>query len=130
MGRKGISVYSRSLRYRNQRVELPDGNTHTFLVGSEKGIDVRIALDVIRLALQQVFDVVLIFSQDQDLSEVAEEIRRIAMTQVRWIKIASAFPISPTKKYKRGIDQTDWISIERNMYDKCIDSKNYRPKRR
>ncbi len=130
MGRKGISVYSRSLRYRNQRVELPDGTIHTFLVGSEKGIDVRIALDVIRLALQQVYDVALIFSQDQDLSEVSEEIRRIATTQGRWIKIASAFPVSPTKKYKRGIDQTDWISIERNMYDKCIDPKNYRPKQK
>ena len=57
-----------------------------------------------------------------------EEIRRIAAAQGRWIKIASAFPVSPTKKYKRGIDRTDWIPIERKMYDQCIDPKNYRPK--
>src|SRR6266481_788713 len=47
MGRQGIVVYSRSLRYRNKTVKLPGGRTHSFLVGEEKGIDVRIALDVI-----------------------------------------------------------------------------------
>ena len=50
MGRQGIRVFSRSLRCRNKAVRLPDGSTHTFLAGEEKGIDVRIALDVIRLA--------------------------------------------------------------------------------
>src|SRR5439155_23705368 len=50
MGRQGIHVYSRSLRYRNKTVRLPDGTEHTFLTGEEKGIDVRIALDVIRMA--------------------------------------------------------------------------------
>ncbi|MEW6187722.1 MAG: hypothetical protein AB1585_18480 [Thermodesulfobacteriota bacterium] len=33
-----IAVFSRSLRYRNQRVKLTDGTEHTFLVGEEKGI--------------------------------------------------------------------------------------------
>lgn len=50
MGRQGVQVFSRSLRYRNRTVSLPDGNTYTFLAGEEKGIDVRIALDVIRMA--------------------------------------------------------------------------------
>ena len=34
----------------------------------------RIALDVIRLAHRAEYDVALLFSQDQDLSEVAEEV--------------------------------------------------------
>jgi len=34
----------------------------------EKGIDVRLALDVVRMALGNLY-VALIFSQDQDLSE-------------------------------------------------------------
>ena len=46
MGRQGVRVFSRPLRYRNQTVRLPMGGTHTFLVGQEKGIDIRIALDV------------------------------------------------------------------------------------
>src|SRR2546422_10753207 len=41
MGRQDVHVYSRSLRYRNRTVHLPDGTTHTFLAGEEKGIDVR-----------------------------------------------------------------------------------------
>jgi NYN domain-containing protein len=75
--------------------DLPDGRTLTFLVGAEKGIDVRLALDVIRLSHQDQYDVALLFCSDQDLSEVAEEIRLIARERRRWIKIASAYPSSP-----------------------------------
>ncbi len=47
-------------------MRLPDGSEHTLLTGEEKGIDVRIALDVIRMAHRQDYDVALIFSQGQD----------------------------------------------------------------
>ena len=112
----------------NQKVTLPDGRTFTFLVGAEKGIDVRLALDVIRLAHQNEYDVALLFSSDQDLSEVAEEIRLIARERRRWIKIASAYPYSPAYKV-RGINKTDWIPIDRATYDACLDPRDYRPKR-
>jgi uncharacterized LabA/DUF88 family protein len=69
-----IHIYSRPLRYRNRIVKLPDGTEHTFLAGEEKGIDVRMAIDIIRMAHRKEFDVALIFSQDQDLSEVAAEL--------------------------------------------------------
>lgn len=36
MGRQGITVFSRPLRYRNQLVKLPAGGTSTVLVGQEK----------------------------------------------------------------------------------------------
>jgi len=78
MGRQGIHVFARTLRYRNRTVVLPDGTQHTFLSGEEKGIDVRIALDIIRLAHRGEYEVALVFSQDQDLSEAAEEVRVIA----------------------------------------------------
>jgi uncharacterized LabA/DUF88 family protein len=130
MGRQGIHVFSRSLRYRNKTVKLPDGTLHTFLTGEEKGIDVRLALDVIRLAHDRSYDVALILSQDQDLSEVAEEIRSMAREQGRWVKIASAFPFSPTTRNRRGIQKTDWIRIDRTTYDACLDRRDYRPKPR
>ncbi len=100
----------------------------TFLVGAEKGIDVRLALDVIRLAHQNEYDVALLFCSDQDLSEVAEEIRLIARERRRWIKIASAYPSSPAYRL-RGINKTDWIPIDRATYDACLDPRDYRPKR-
>jgi hypothetical protein len=68
--------------------------------------------------------VALVFSQDQDLSEVANEIRFIAKEQDRWIKVASAFPAG--SKNPRGINGTDWIPIEREMYDSCLDGTDYR----
>ncbi len=128
MGRQGVRVFSRPLRYRNKAVRLPDGSTHTFLAGEEKGIDVRIALDVIRMAHQQAYDVAVIFSQDQDLSEVAEEIRTIGREQDRWVKVACAFPYSVTTRNRRGIEKTDWIRIDRATYDDCLDTRDYRPK--
>ena len=126
MGQKGVAVYSRKLRYRNQTASLPNGQAHTFLVGQEKGIDIRIALDIIRAVHQKTCDVCLVFSQDQDLSEAADEVRIIAKEQGRWIKIASAFPVSPTAKNTRGINNTDWIKIDRKTYDTCIDPNDYR----
>ena len=128
MGRRGVVVYSRSLRYRNRTVDLPDGTQHSFLTGEEKGIDVRIALDVIALAHRREYDVALVMSQDQDLSEVAEEIRTIAREQRRWIKIASAYPQSPASQNRRGINKTDWIPIDRELYDQCVDRRDYRGK--
>jgi hypothetical protein len=74
------------------------------------------------------YDVALIFSQDQDLSEVAQEIRTISQEQDRWIKVACAFPSSPTTLNRRGIEKTDWILIDRATYDSCLDKRDYRPK--
>jgi uncharacterized LabA/DUF88 family protein len=128
MARTGLHTYSRALRYRNRLVPLRDGSVISTLVGQEKGIDVRIALDVVRLAQQNVYDVGIVFSQDQDLSEAADEVRLVAREQRRWIKLASAFPSSPTAKNGRGIDKTDWIAIDRTTYDACLDPRDYRPK--
>ena len=128
MGTRGIHTYSRHLKYRNQTVNLPDGGTTTVLVGQEKGIDIRIALDVVRMARENSFDVALIFSQDQDLSEVADEVKSISREQNRWIKLACAFPVSPTYGNTRGINNTDWIPIDRAIYDSCLDPNDYQPK--
>jgi uncharacterized LabA/DUF88 family protein len=114
MRRDKITVFSRPLRCRNN-------------VESEKGIDVRLAIDVMRLALRGAFDVALVISQDQDLSEVAKEIRAIAKEQNRWIRIVSAFV--PRSTNRKGINGTDWIIINRSMYDSCLDPRDYRPKK-
>jgi uncharacterized LabA/DUF88 family protein len=128
MGRQGIKVYSRSLRYRNKTVDVPGHGRHTFLTGEEKGIDVRLAIDVISLAIRGEYDVAVIFSQDQDLSEVVDEIKLIARQQDRWIRVACAYPMSPTTQNRRGINGSEWIHIDRAAYDQCLDGRDYRPK--
>jgi len=126
MGRTDVEIFTRPLRYRNQTMHLSNGKSQTILVGQEKGIDVRIAVDIIRSVLRNECDVAAVFSQDQDLSEVADEIRMIAHEHNRWLKMVSAFPISPTTRNTRGINKTDWIKIDRKTYDNCIDPNDYR----
>lgn len=130
MGTRGINTFSRPLRYRNQTIQLPDRSVTTILVGQEKGIDIRIALDMVRLARENLYDVALVFSQDQDLSEAADEVRAISVEQSRWIKVACAFPSSPTAENRRGINGTEWIKIDRATYDQCLDPNDYRPKKK
>jgi hypothetical protein len=52
----------------------------------------------------------------------------IAAEQGRWIKMTSAYPYSPTSMV-RGINKTDWIPLDRATYDKCLDARDYQPKR-
>ncbi len=128
MGTRCVVTYSRPLRYRNQTVILPDGSAIVAPVGQEKGIDVRLALDVVRYALDDRYDVALIFSQDQDLSEAVEDVKKISVLRDRWIKLTSAFPVSPIVPKPRGINGTEWIPIDRKLYDRCLDHNDYRPK--
>jgi uncharacterized LabA/DUF88 family protein len=126
MTRSGVLVTKRPLRYRELQKTTTTGEVVTIESVQEKGIDVRLALDVIRLGLQKQYDVALIFSQDQDLSEIVADLRELSKSQLRWIKIVSAFPVSPTATSQRGVNNTDWIRIDRETYDACIDPHDYR----
>jgi hypothetical protein len=86
-----------------------------------------------------------VFSQDQDISEATEEVKRQAQSVGRWVKLACAFPdpngLGPTdlcncgsgKQYRRccgaryrGINGTDWIRIDASTYSACKDPLDYR----
>ena len=126
--RAGVHVTTRKLRYRDKTVQLPDGTEQTVTTPQEKGIDVRLALDIVRLARKRNFSVAVIYSQDQDLAEVVEEIREIAAEQQRVIDVACAFPSGPRATSRRGVDRTQWIRMDETFYNACIDPKDYRPK--
>lgn len=127
---QGAMTWWKSWKTRKRPVHQPDGRTTMMPVSIEKGIDLRMALDIVQRAHSKAFDVALVFSQDQDFADVADEIRAIAREQDRWIKIASAYPYSSASRTFRGIDRTDWIQIERELYDQCLDPRDYRPRRR
>ena len=88
-------MYSRLLRYHQKIVNIPGFGDYPLMVGREKGIDIRIALDTIRLFREDKVDVIVIFSQDQDFTEVVKELNEIAQERNTWIKVASAFPDNP-----------------------------------
>jgi hypothetical protein len=125
LGTRGVATFSRPLRYHAERVPLPDMTWTEIRVGVEKGVDVRLALDVVRLARQGAYDVAVIFSQDQDLSEAVAEVKAIAASHKRRPRVACAFPANPSRR--RGIDGASWISIDKEQYDTCIDPTDYRP---
>ena len=117
---EGIKVVSRPLSYRTVYE-----NGQELLVPKEKGIDVRLALDATKSMMSGVCDVVVIFSQDQDLAEIAKEARHIQTDTGRCIVVASVYPYGENSPNPRGIDTTKWIKIPRQTYDKCLDERDY-----
>jgi hypothetical protein len=126
MKRVGVHVTTRSIRYRKQATVGPDGKEEIITTPQEKGIDVRLALDLVSLARKKQFDIAIIFSQDQDLQEVVQEIDEISKEQSRWIRITCAFPVGPNASSTRGIDKTDWFRMDQQFYDQCLDARDYR----
>lgn len=126
MRRTGITVTSRKLHYRVERISLRDGSERNVVFSREKGIDLRLGLDVVRMTRNGDLDVAVIFSQDQDFAEVAREVREISRSQGRWIKIVSVFPDAAGASRSRGINRTDWIRMDQTFYNNCLDSRDYR----
>ncbi|MDE0083805.1 MAG: NYN domain-containing protein [Gammaproteobacteria bacterium] len=91
---------------------LSDGTQDSFLTAEEKRIDVRIALDVIAFAHRNEYEVALVFSQDQDLSEAAEEIRAIARELRMVDQDRECLPPQPRSREPQG-DQQDRLDQDR-----------------
>ena len=66
MSRAGITTFRRTLRYRERTIKISDGIEYSTVIGEEKGIDVRIAIDVMHMVRKGQLDVALLFSRDQD----------------------------------------------------------------
>jgi uncharacterized LabA/DUF88 family protein len=95
-------------------------------IGREKGIDVRIALDIVKYARMGTFDVLIVMSQDSDLTEAVEDTKEIAIAQNRIMQYESAFPFTEQpydpKRFNRwGLPGTIVRRIYRDLYDNCVD---------
>src|SRR5258708_16633155 len=121
--RAGVAVTTRRLRYHTEQAA--DGTTIT--VPQEKGIDIRIALDLVTCARRKEFDAAIIFSQDQDLGEAVLEVWSIAKEQGRSLEIFSAFPTSDLAISLRGIATPTCFPMDKAFYDTCIERRDYRP---
>lgn len=130
MSRAGIYVTTRPLRYRKRDVKHRDGTIETVTIPQEKGIDVRLALDIVSLARKRQYNVAVIYSQDQDLNEVVQEVKEVSKEQDRWIQLACAFPSGPNATSRRGVNGTDWIRMDEAFYNSCLDPNDYRPPRK
>jgi uncharacterized LabA/DUF88 family protein len=92
-------------------------------VPQEKQIDVKIAIDLVMMTFETRFDVAVIFSQDDDISQAVTSAKTIARSQGRVVEFFSAFPEGTT--YDRGIQGTNNLCISRDVYEACVDPKDY-----
>ncbi len=122
MAASGVRVVTRTLRYFNEPVRLPDGTVRVVEVAREKGIDLRLALDLLRLARQGAFDCALVFSQDGDLAEAVQEVNSLRMELSRWLVVDCAFPDAPRAW---GIAGAKPLRFDKRLYDTAIDPSSY-----
>lgn len=92
MRRAGVKVSYRSLKYSDQEFVNEQGKRYTFKVPREKGIDLRLGLDLVRLARKNEYDLAIIFSQDTDLREAVREVFDLRKELNRWISLECAYP--------------------------------------
>ena len=94
--------------------------------GQEKGVDVSLAIDLIRMTYEQRYEEAIIVSQDWDFGPAVGLAKEIAKTQKRYLHFESAFVVGGNATYDRGVPGTFWSPIDKAMYDACIDPTDYR----
>ena len=120
--------WSNKIRYlRSRGVYVYRGRVNTG--GQEKGVDVSLALDLVRATYDQLYEAAIIVSQDSDFGPAVGLAKEIARAQGRWLTFESAFPFGPRSHSPRGVPGTKWNHIDQTTYDNCLDPRDYRPKK-
>lgn len=94
--------------------------------GQEKGVDVKIAVDLILLTYEKQYEVAIIVSQDRDFEPAIKLAKQIAKDQKRQLIFESHFVVGPGSNSDRGIPGTIWMPIDKTTYDACYDPQDYR----
>lgn len=94
--------------------------------GQEKGVDVSIAIDLIRLTYERGYDLAIIVSADWDLAPAIHLAKLIALEQGRRVEFESASPYERGRFENRGLPGTTWVRIDKALYDSCFDPTDYR----
>ena len=126
MEETGINTFTRPLRYTYETDEqAPNGVK--ILSTREKGIDLRLALDVMAAARRTNCEKIVIASRDQDFREVVEKIEEMCAFERRDIELWSAYPDGGQgPAHIRGIDGMQNLPISFGDYRTCRDATDYR----
>ena len=120
--------WSNKIRYlRSREVYVYRGRVNAGM--QEKGVDVSLAVDLVRATYDRLYEAAIIVSQDSDFGPAVRLAKEIAKAQGRWLTFESCFPFGPRRVSPRGVPGTDWIHIDQVTYDSCRDPKDYRPRR-
>lgn len=97
-----VTVIRRQLKYRGDEP------------AQEKGIDVKIAVDMVRSALRREFDALVLFSSDTDLLPALELIDDTHACHVETACWKAAMPLRFTGTmlpYSHWLDRRDWLAV-------------------
>ena len=98
--------------------------------GQEKGVDVSLALDLVKATYDRQYEAAIIVSQDWDFGPAVRLAKEIARAQDRRLVFESCFPLGPGSHSRRGVPGTTWMPIDQATYDACRDARDYRPRDR
>lgn len=117
--------WTNKLRHlQNQGIKVHKGRISSR--GQEKGVDIAIAIDLIKLTYDQGYDAVNIISSDQDFGPAVKLAKQIAKNQGRSLNFYSSSPFESGVFENRGIAGTQWIKFDRKFYEACLDPRDYK----
>ncbi len=118
--------WSNKLRYlESQGIYVYQGRINS--ARKEKGVDVSLAVDLIRATYEHQYESAIIVSQGHDFGPAVRLAKEIARSQNRSLIYESAFPFESGRSSPRGIPGTTWVPIDKDTYDSCLDPTDYRP---
>ncbi len=99
--------------------------------GNEKGVDVSIAVDLVKLTYEQKYDVAIIVSEDTDISPALETAKEIAAGIKVPVHFESVFPYDEARfkilrRRPHGIPGSETVRLSKGTYDACRDKRDYR----
>lgn len=94
--------------------------------GQEKGVDVSIAIDLIRLTYENGYDTAILVTSDSDLGPAVGLAKELSGKQGRTRVFESAYPYQEPHHAMRGVPGTIFRKISKGTYDACFDARDYR----
>jgi len=93
----------------------------------EKGVDVRLSIDMVRFARKGLFDVAVVVSEDSDIDEAVQDLYDLRDHE-RWLAVENALPHSK----KPGVRNPRWLAsakrrrpITNTMFAQVKDPNRY-----
>ena len=97
--------------------------------GQEKGVDVSLAIDLIRATYESRYEAAIVVSQDSDFAPAVSLAKQISRGQGRTLVFESWVPVGPRSRSHIGVPGTDWRVIDKETYDACRETRDFRPRK-
>jgi uncharacterized LabA/DUF88 family protein len=132
---RGIWIYTHRLRYSEcdfvDRTAPPCDHGYfkvdSHEVGREKGIDLRIGLDMLRLARHRQYDVAVLVSEDADLNQAVNELMDLREELGIWLAVEHVYAHSPSSGFPgtRLASCKRELAIDPAMFESIRDDTDY-----